>query len=279
MPKPGRKLRQNSQYDKIIRENLETTLPMIIKEVLGLNIQGTEELPDDVQHTKERRPDALKKVTDAAGNSYVLQVEFQVEDEKEMVLRMAEYYIMLCRRYHLPVKQYVIFLQDKYPQMETVIQNEDLSFKFNLVRIADINYQLFLSSGNPETMLLGILADFGKEDVKTVINSIFEGVRSNTIGDLKKSQNFNKLRILVQLRNNVKSELDIIMQLVSVFFKEENEFLYRKGEIKGRKQTLHAIVANLLAEPGISDEQAARIAEVSVRYVGRVRAQMAKIAR
>ena len=96
-----RSKKQSSQYHKIIKENLEVTLPVIIRDVLGLDILLSEELPDDVQHTKERKPDALKKVTYTDGNTYVLQVEFQVEDEKEMVYRMAEYNIMLMLRYQL----------------------------------------------------------------------------------------------------------------------------------------------------------------------------------
>lgn len=69
--------KQASQYDKIIKENLEITLPVIIRDILKLDIVQSEELPDDVQHTKERKPDALKKVTDAAGHAYVLKVEFE----------------------------------------------------------------------------------------------------------------------------------------------------------------------------------------------------------
>lgn len=38
---------QANQYDKIIKENLEMTLPVIVREVLGLNIIQSEELPDD----------------------------------------------------------------------------------------------------------------------------------------------------------------------------------------------------------------------------------------
>jgi predicted transposase YdaD len=76
---------------------------------------------------------------------------------------------------------------------------------------------------------------------------------------------------------------------VSDFFKEENDFLYRKGEIKGqetgeargeekgrkigKEQAISAFVKNLIAEPGISDEQAARIAEVKIDYVLSLRAQ------
>ena len=91
--------RQANQYDKIIKENLDVTLPVVIRDVLGLDIKHSEELPDGMQHTKERRPDVLKRVKDADGHTYVLHLEFQVADEKEMVFRMAEYSIMLLRKY------------------------------------------------------------------------------------------------------------------------------------------------------------------------------------
>ena len=90
MPNQEHNKQQANQYDKIIKENLEVTLPVIIRDMLGLDILLSEELPDEVQHTKERKPDALKKVTDTSGKTYVLQVEFQVQDEHEMVYRMAE---------------------------------------------------------------------------------------------------------------------------------------------------------------------------------------------
>jgi len=112
---------QTSQYDKIIRENLEQTLPVIIKDLLHLDIVESEEIPDDIQHTKERKPDALKKVTDSEGNTYILHLEFQVPNEKEMVYRMAEYSIMLMRRYKIAVKQFVIFLKAGKPTMATAL--------------------------------------------------------------------------------------------------------------------------------------------------------------
>jgi hypothetical protein len=39
----------------------------------------SEELPDDVQHTKERKPDVLKKITDKNGDTFVLHIEWQGE--------------------------------------------------------------------------------------------------------------------------------------------------------------------------------------------------------
>jgi hypothetical protein len=80
------KSRQVNQYDKILHENLEAALPGLIRNLLNIHAVATEELPDDIQHTKERRPDVLKKVIDKKGETFVLHIEFQVKDEPKMVI-------------------------------------------------------------------------------------------------------------------------------------------------------------------------------------------------
>lgn len=62
------------------------------------------------------------------------------------------------------------------------------------------------------------------------------------------------------------------MESISTFYKEENDYLYRKGEEKTR----HAVVENLILKLGLSDEQAADVAEVDVAYVTKVRAELKK---
>jgi hypothetical protein len=280
MSNQGHNKKQASQYDKIIKENLEVTLPVIIRDVLGLDILLSEELPDDVQHTKERKPDALKKVTDTDGNTYVLQVEFQVEDEKEMVYRMAEYNIVLMRRYQLPIKQYVVFLKDSNPMMPTALDTEHLKFDFTLIRIAEASYELFLRSNNPEVKMLGILANFGKEDSSQAVKSIIDGIRSITKGDFATSRYFKQLRIFVQLRSNIEQQFEKAMETVTKFFKEENDFLYRKGEargeIKGEEKKSHEVIENLIVKFGFTDEQAAEAAKVDVAYVKKIRIELNK---
>jgi hypothetical protein len=91
--KVKQKKRQVNQYDKILHENLEAELPGLIRNLLHIHAVATEELPDDIQHTKERKPDVLKKVIDKKGETFVLHIEFQVKDEPKMVFRMAEYHI------------------------------------------------------------------------------------------------------------------------------------------------------------------------------------------
>lgn len=132
--------RQVHQYDKILRENLEAVLPGLIKDLLGIDSVNKEELPDDVQHTKERKPDVLKKITDKGGETFVLHVEFQVANESEMVYRMAEYYIFLLRRYQLPVRQYVIYLGEGLPRMKDHLLTEQMQYKYRLIALSGIDY-------------------------------------------------------------------------------------------------------------------------------------------
>lgn len=87
--------RQTNQYDKIFRENIEAALPSLMKNLLGIEAVEMEELPDDIQHTKERKPDFLKRITNTQGEIFVLQIEFQVVDEPTMIYRMLDYYAML----------------------------------------------------------------------------------------------------------------------------------------------------------------------------------------
>ena len=75
------KKKQGSQYDriggpKIFKENIEAVIPALMRKVLGINAVQSEDLPDDLQHTKERKPDVLKKITDEQGETFVLQSEF-----------------------------------------------------------------------------------------------------------------------------------------------------------------------------------------------------------
>ncbi|MDM8175971.1 hypothetical protein QT327_16720 [Olivibacter sp. 47] len=268
--KENQSRRQTNQYDKILRENLEITLPVIIKEILGLDIVKSEELPDDVQHTKERKPDALKKVTDVAGNTFILHVEFQVKEERDMVFRMLEYYAMLARRYRLPIRQYVVFLGDAGPRMATEIDTVHMKFSYELVTVLKANYRLFLKSDNPEVKMLGILGNFGSGDSYLVVKEIIEGVKSHTTGDFAESRYFKQLRIFVQLRSSLEQQFEKAMETVSKFFKEEKDFLYRKGEAKGEAKGKHkkAIdIARELKKEGLALDFIAKTTKLQIEEI------------
>src|SRR6186713_729108 len=125
---------------------MDAALPAIIENVLSLDISESIEIPDDIQYTKERKPDVLKKVTDRDNNTFVLHLEWQSQNDKDMVYRMAEYAVMLYRKYRLPVKQYVVFIGKGGIKMIAEINHENLKFKYEIINFKKYDYKIFLNA-------------------------------------------------------------------------------------------------------------------------------------
>jgi predicted transposase YdaD len=255
--------KQSNQYDKIFRENIEAVIPGLIQNLLGITVISSEELPDDIQHTKERKPDVLKKVTDTHGNTFVLHLEFQLVDEPEMVYRMADYYIMLARKYKLLIRQYVLFLGSVIPKMATRYESELIRYEFTLIAFTDLDYHTFLKSGNPEEIILGVLADFMGESPENVLYQIIRRVEETTVGDLALKRYFSQLRVLAQLRNLGQILRDLAMDSIAKFVSIEKDAAYLVGFDKGEEK----VVASLLKKLNYSLEQIADIAGVPVEFV------------
>ncbi|RQO74736.1 hypothetical protein DBR43_04950 [Pedobacter sp. KBW06] len=64
------------------------------------------------------------------------------------------------------------------------------------------------------------------------------------------------------------------MQSVSTFFKEEEDFLYQRGEKKAKEKMSHAFVKSLILESDLSDDQIGRIVKVEVDFVKERRAEL-----
>lgn len=269
--------RQANQYDKIFKENIEAVIPSLMQTILGITAVVSEELPDDVQHTKERRPDVLKKITDTEGDTYVLQIEFQVADEPKMIYRMAEYYIMLERKHEISVRQFVIFLGTDKPRMPTRLDSPSMQFRFSLITFSELDYGLFLRSSRPEEVVLSILASFRGNKPETALRQILRRVEETTDTDLALMRYFNQLRVLAQLRSldlKLKEAMDSIAQYIN----EERDVLYLrgldKGQEKAREQEQTRFVTNLLLHSDFSVQKVAEMAGVSVEFVMEVQSKL-----
>jgi hypothetical protein len=259
------KERQVNQYDKIFRENIEAVISSIMKNMLEITAVSMEELPDDVQHTKERRPDVLKKVTDHRGETFVLHIELQLKDEPEMVYRMAEYYIMLTRKYQLPTKQFLIFLGSTPPTMPNRLTSESLQFNFPIIVFSDLDYHVFLNSHKPEEVILALLANFKNESPDSVVRKILLRIRETTQGDFSLQRYFNQLRILAQLRN-LEPYLKTAMDSIEAYIKEEKDVLF----LLGQEREQIKFVTNLIQKLNMPYEEIAEVAGVTVDFVKKV---------
>ena len=262
--------KQANQYDKIFKENIEAVIPGLMQNVLRITAVSSEEIADDIQHTKERKPDVLKKITDSQGNTFILQIEFQVADESEMVYRMAEYYVMLERKYKLSVEQFVIFLGSSKPQMPTYLGSKRMKFDFSLISFANLDYHIFLNSNQPEEVVLGVLADFKGERPEQALQKIIERIEETTTGDFPLKRYFQQLRVLAQLRKLEKKLKELVMDNIGKYVSQERDVAYMVGQDKAREQEQTKFVTNLLTSSDFTAKKIAEIAGVSIKFVKKV---------
>lgn len=234
---------QSRLYDKIVKENMRQVLPIVIRDILGIDIVAREDLAEAVQHTKETIPDQLSKVTDHTGKTYILHLEWQSKDDSSMDNRMLSYRVMLRRKYKLPVKQYVVFLARAKSAMPYVIEEENLRFQYHLVALQQYSYKIFLKSRLPEQKLMAIFGNFEKEKPVEVIRQILLGIDADADGELNAKRYREQLRALIQLRKLGK-EFKIAMGTITKFKVEKDPFYIEGQEIgvkKGKIEVAHEL--------------------------------------
>ena len=266
---------QASQYDKILHENIEAALPGLVEKVLGIHVIRSEALSDSIQHTKERKPEVLKKVTDDWGRTFILQIEFQSSNDRAMAYRMAEYLIMLSRKHKMAVQQYVIYIGEAKMRMTNKLKLKRLTFSYDIIDISNVDYNVFLASKDPEEILFALLGDFGKDGTKRALDNILEAIILNARGALALERFKNQFRILAQLRNLAIDKNVSNMEPVASFFKMEKDIFYRIGEEKGLEKGLEKgkteVIKNLLSSSGLTIPQIATFSGVSESFVRKVK--------
>ena len=282
MAKERKKPRQVKEYDKIFKENIAGSLSGIMKHLLGIEATQTEDLPNSIQHTKEREPDVLKIITDSQGRRFVLQLEFQLENEPEMVYRMADYCIMLHRKYKMEVRQYVVYIGEGDANMPTELSEEHyLWFQYSLISLSSINYHVFLESESPEEKMLALLANFGTEEPKSVVYNIIDEVIASSKGPLDRQRYIQQMHILGKLRKLVSVNSMIMESITDYLLKNvdlKSDVIYQMGEkegkIEGKIESQFEVVKNLLTANRFTTSEIANFAGVTEDFVEEIKASV-----
>jgi len=272
----GKERAESQQFDKVIRQNMPVIFPALMEKVFGLHIIEYMPLKDKLQTTKQLEVDALQKVTDVDGNTFIIHLEIQTTNDKEMAIRLLEYRAMLNRIYGLLVRQYVLYIGASALNMQDYIDEPALHFTYCLIDFSKLPHEWFLSSAYIEEQLLAILGDLGGKEPIKIVEEVVEAIDRQPIDRVIKIKYFKQLRILAQLRKftNTKKVGDIMLKTAS-FFKVEKDPFYKRGEEKGAEQKSYEVVSNLILDFGFNDEQAARASQSSIGFVKKVRADLA----
>lgn len=161
--------------------------------------------------------------------------------------------------------------------MLTELREERLQFSYLLLNLSQLPMRVFLESKQPQEIVMAILADFGSVSAPDAIRQIIQKVVETSSGPLAFNRYIRQLRILANLRK-LTPQIDLIMEGLMSFFKEEEDVLYvrgeRKGERKGEEARMQEDIRNLLRKTDFTAERVAEILEVSLEQVLAIQAEL-----
>jgi len=186
-----------------------------------------------------------------------------------MADRMLEYRALLWRKYQLPLKQYVFFLSDATPTMATRIEQENLRFAFELIRFAEVDYRLFLSSDKGDEVVFAVLGNFSSTQPAQASAQIIERLQQTSADGTELSRHLQQLRILANLRQLIPF-IEQIMESITNYIKEEDDYFFKKGEKKGKQEA----ILRFLKAGILTTKQLSTFFEVSEEFVEELRKQL-----
>lgn len=258
---------------KIIKENIEEVFLPLAEKYLGIKIKSSRKISPKLQTTLEREADFLRTVTTDQQEKFILHIEFQTNDEADMVYRMAEYNAILLRKYKLPVRQFVVFLGEGKPKMRTTLQKSEVIEGFHLTNLKTYDYRSLLISDIPEEIILAILSDYVGEPPVKVITHVIKRLQEVSKDEIKLRKYIRQLTILSRLR---KLEGETIKQIekMPITYDIKKDYWYKEGKQEGRKEEKREMIIEMLKDSSISLEKIAKFAKVTLAYVKQIQKEI-----
>ena len=171
------KVNQGNLYDKIFKENAESIFIPLIEERLKIKIKKFKPLKEKMQTTLEREMDFFYEVEPEKGKPFLLHLEFQSDNDMEMVYRSGEYHGIALRKKRIEIKHIVIYLGEAKPTMLTQLKKEEIYKGFELINVHELNTKELLSSQVPEYVLMAVLSNYEKKNAEEVLQKIVDRLR------------------------------------------------------------------------------------------------------
>ncbi|MCC5943870.1 MAG: hypothetical protein JJT94_02975 [Bernardetiaceae bacterium] len=260
MAKEKPKSEQNA-YDKILKENIVAYVLKLSKRQLGFEIKEHRFIKDKLQTTLERESDFLLQITTTDDKQFILQLEFQAQDEDKMIFRMQEYHAILQKKYQMPIYQVVYYLGEKPSKMRSTLEPSEIFEGFALKSFRDYSYEEFLESEYAEEVIMAVLTDFGEETREAVVRKILMRLSQLKSDKTALNKYVRQLLILARLRNQLPNIIqNELGNMGTIGYDIEQDEVYLQGLEKGKAAGLEEGKAAGLEE-GMEKGKAAGIEE------------------
>ena len=246
-------------------------------------------IPDRERKNGKRIADLLAKVflRDGTEKWILVHTEIEASSQEDFAFRLFQYHYRLLDRYNAPVETIAVFTGDaNQPRPSTYhhrVIDTQVNFQYRAYHIFDHSEKQLLAMDNAFALIVlacqkalqeGKVADteLGNDRLtiaRALLNHDYDHDRIISflvflknflyINDLEINRIFDEQ--IVQLSGGA-----INMGVIEIVKKQERQ--------QGAEQKSYEVVKNLILELGLSDERAARIAEVTIDFVRKVRTEL-----
>ena len=270
--------------DLISKQLLKRLLVGFGTRLFKLDIVEAELLSGEQPRIEAKRADLVARVKNADGESYILHVEIQNDNRADLPLRMLRYYSDIALEHTGErVMQYLLYIGKAPITMPDHVRGYDWLYRYKVLDMRSQNSEDFLSSDNPDALVLAILCDLKGRDPGAVVAHIItelhrlHGPKLDSLRDSLKM--LDVLAANRNLQNIVRksAEMFIDMDKLGIYqlVKEKSE---AKGLEQGRAEGLgqgleqghQEIVLRLLAK--FSPEQVAELSGLPLPRVNAIAA-------
>lgn len=256
-------------------QRLDITLGDVIKAIppkfvqILTNKKAITLLDTVFKQTKERKVDLLLELED---NS-IFHREIQSTNDKNMALRMLEYYTLIKSKYpDRVIIQQVLYVGDEPLNMKDNLEFENLTFKYKLVNIQDISCKELMESPDLNDKILASLCNMEDPEkylliIFDILSKIPEKDRKDYITKLLITLDFRpKLkRLVLKFKEENKMPLTITREMIEKdpFFEEGKKEGLKEGLKEGKKED----IVKLYTKLSLSIEKIAQVLDVPVDFV------------
>ncbi len=242
------------EKDLISKQLLKRLLVGFSNQLFNLDITEAELLNNEQARIESRRADLVARVKDANGDSYILHIEIQNDNQKNMPLRMLRYYSDIALA-HVGEKvvQHLLYIGKAPLAMPNQIRDHNLLYHYEILDMSKQNSEHFLNSNNPDAIVLAILCNHQGQEPNALVARIIKDLRRLHGDKLDKLRDSLKmLEVLAGNRNlqtvvkeNVKMYIDVEKLGIYQLVKEIGE---ERGEERGEQKVLLQLLKKLSPE-------------------------------
>ena len=224
--------------DLISKQLLQRILIGFGNRLFDLNIVEAELLSNEQARIEARRADLVARVKEADGKSYILHVEIQNDNQRDMPLRMMRYYSDIALAHAgEKIVQYLLYIGKAPMTMSNHVSDDGWQYRYRVLDMRDQDSEHFLNSDNPDALVLAILCDPKSLEPNALVAHIIKELRrlhGDKLDNLRDS-----LKMLDVLSGN-RGLQDVVEETINMYIDEEKLGIYqavkKRGEAIGIKK-------------------------------------------